>query len=542
MKRKGTRALIATWLHPETSQIALGIKGMSDAINNSQDCDGSAEITHFNYEDPPNIGDYDFVLFSVSNPLEYPNILMFFDKVAMPYYSSERDLDTPLVIGGGIGFSNPEPMSDFFDIVISGPNYKPLVNIINTTKNVRSRVRNKTHLLERFTDIGKLYIPSMIDFEFASDGTIRQINPQYVFHMEDDYDITKVPISGIFSREEAIFMPDVGCRKNCAFCSLTHFFDYHETDIDELKAEVDRLSKVGITRIKLNSASAIQHSKINDLLEYAKEKGIRVALGSVRLDDVNYDILEKLKENDAISETSYLYKNRKPEHGITMTFGIEFGSDELLHLMNKGITTRQIRDRINRLANNDVTNMGMYFMVGAPCETEEDRNMISELICYTFDQVYAHDGNLYVNINPFIPSPNTSVQRESFRSTEEFESYIKEIRENVEENIGKRNFESNIIFTSLSPGSFVYETATIRSDRRIGKFINTLHKACVVPEKLHDSMAERYLTDLSLPSLSFYRRQINDYETLPWAIVSNKRAEYGEKRFLYRKAEIEGRL
>ena len=66
----------------------------------------------------------DIIGFSLSNPLEFPQFFKLMDLIRLPYKSVDREF--PILVGGGHGFTNPEPMADFFDVIILGEGVQPL--------------------------------------------------------------------------------------------------------------------------------------------------------------------------------------------------------------------------------------------------------------------------------------------------------------------------------------------------------------------------------------------------------------------------------
>ena len=64
--------------------------------------------------------DFDLIGFSILYELNYTNILNILELAGIPFYSSRRDDSYPLIVGGGPCTCNPEPIADFFDIIVVG--------------------------------------------------------------------------------------------------------------------------------------------------------------------------------------------------------------------------------------------------------------------------------------------------------------------------------------------------------------------------------------------------------------------------------------
>src|SRR5208337_312106 len=75
----------------------------------------------FSLESRRPVRDFDILAFSVSFEQDYLNILEMLRLAGIPLRKEDRTADHPYVVLGGIcSFFNPEPLADFFDLVIVG--------------------------------------------------------------------------------------------------------------------------------------------------------------------------------------------------------------------------------------------------------------------------------------------------------------------------------------------------------------------------------------------------------------------------------------
>ena len=72
-------------------------------------------IPLFSLESRRPLNEFDIIGFSLGYELTYTNVLNMLDLAQIPVLASERNDSHPLVIAGGSGALNPEPMSDFID-------------------------------------------------------------------------------------------------------------------------------------------------------------------------------------------------------------------------------------------------------------------------------------------------------------------------------------------------------------------------------------------------------------------------------------------
>ena len=62
------------------------------------------------------ITNFDFLAFTLQYEMSYTNVLNMLNMAKIPLRASERKNDDPIVLGGGPGAYNPEPVYDIFDI------------------------------------------------------------------------------------------------------------------------------------------------------------------------------------------------------------------------------------------------------------------------------------------------------------------------------------------------------------------------------------------------------------------------------------------
>lgn len=139
-----------------------------------------------------------------------------------------------------------------------------------------------------------------------------------------------------------IFQVTLGCSFNkCSFCNMYRTKEYSERPWDEIKSEVDIVSKSfpQTERIFLADGDAINLSteKLVQLLDYIKEK-------FPNLERISCYAMPKNLLQKSPDELTLL--NSK---GLDMLYiGIETGNDILLKKITKGATSKSIIDACNR--------------------------------------------------------------------------------------------------------------------------------------------------------------------------------------------------
>ena len=73
---------------------------------------------------------FDIIGFSLPYEQLYTNVLTMLDLAGIPLRAADRSTDHPLIIAGGSGCYNPEPMSAFFDAMIIGEGEEVIFDVI----------------------------------------------------------------------------------------------------------------------------------------------------------------------------------------------------------------------------------------------------------------------------------------------------------------------------------------------------------------------------------------------------------------------------
>jgi B12-binding domain/radical SAM domain protein len=170
-----------------------------------------------------------------------------------------------------------------------------------------------------------------------------------------------------------------GCLGACTFCQVPRFFGHtiRSRGLDEIIGEAKAFREKGVARISISGGTGslyrYEDGKINTgafvelLRELAGVMGPKnVSAPDIRVDCINDEVL------DAIRDYTIGW----------VFFGIESGSDTILHQMGKGATVARVKDAVEECRNHHL-NVAGSFIVGYPTETPEDyeqtRSFIAEM-------------------------------------------------------------------------------------------------------------------------------------------------------------------
>ncbi len=138
--------------------------------------------------------DFDIVGFSLPYEQLYTNVLTMLDLAGFPLRAADRTAAHPLIIAGGSGCYNPEPMSAFFDAMVIGEGEEVIFEVIagvramagdwveietgasafSPAPNLQSPISpslDRRALLEALAAIPGVYVPAFYDASYAADGT-----------------------------------------------------------------------------------------------------------------------------------------------------------------------------------------------------------------------------------------------------------------------------------------------------------------------------------------------------------------------------------
>ncbi|GAG19394.1 unnamed protein product, partial [marine sediment metagenome] len=121
--------------------------------------------------------DFDIIGFSLGYELTYTNVLNMLHLARIPVLASERNDSHPIVIAGGSGALNPEPMADFIDLFVVGDGEEVLLELIDSFRDWKRQGAAKEELLRQVAAIPGIYVPSLYQVEYQADGLFNSIAP-----------------------------------------------------------------------------------------------------------------------------------------------------------------------------------------------------------------------------------------------------------------------------------------------------------------------------------------------------------------------------
>jgi radical SAM superfamily enzyme YgiQ (UPF0313 family) len=307
--------------------------------------------------------------FSMSWELDYVNILNLLESLEIPIATSARDNNHPIVFGGGpVLTANPEPFTDFFDVILLGDGEDLLGNFINAYKEVRNASREIQ--LKTLAQVPGIYVPSLYEVEYETlDGAIKSIKPISpeipAIVQKQTYRGNVLSASTVVTEKAAwenIYMVEVvrSCPEMCRFCLASYLtLPFRTASVEESLIPAIERGLAVTNRLGLLGASVTQHPEFETLLNYIsqpKYDDVRLSIASVRTNTVTVQLAQTLAKRDTRS----------------LTIAIESGSEKLREIINKKLHNDEIIQAAVNTKAGGLSNLKLYGMAGIPGEESED--------------------------------------------------------------------------------------------------------------------------------------------------------------------------
>ncbi len=462
------------------------------------------------------LSSFDIIGFSLQYELSYTNVLNMLDLAGIPFLASDRGETDPLIIAGGPACFNPEPVTDFFDVIVIGDGESAAVEICRSVREKnRGNIKDKKSLLTQLRRIKGVYLPSDFKIHYGSNGSIEKIEALVSNHpfikkailpnIEESLFPTKqvIPFTELIHDRLSIEISR-GCTRGCRFCQAGMIYrpvrERNPNSIME-KAET-ALAQNGYEDLSLLSLSSGDYSCIEPILKALMDRfssnNVAISLPSLRIDSLSPLMIEEIKR---VRKTGF-------------TLAVEAGSERLRRFINKGITEQDILNMARTVYEAGWKLIKLYFMVGLPFEEDQDLQEIIQLT-RQIANLAGKGGNkpkLNVSVSTFVPKSHTPFMWAPQIALEESRRRIQFIRDGLK--------GSRIRVKWNQPELSWLEGIFSRGDRRLSQTIIEAWKQGA----RYDAWGEHFHLELWEKAFSLSERDPQFYlhrkrpldEILPW--------------------------
>lgn len=463
----------------------------------------------FSLESQRPLTDFDIIAFSLPFENDYPNILKILSMSGITLLSRERKEKEPLILGGGIAATlNPEPLADFFDLFILGEAEEAIIQFLDACLEARNpALSRKDFLFSLQKEVEGIYVPRFYTVSYGNNHLIESMAP---VSNQLPRKIKKRSVSNInaFLTEQCIatrdtelggmFISEVsrGCRRGCRFCAAGFVFRparFRKAEL--LKTSFLKALEKG-KKIGLLGTAVSDHPEIISLCRFIRERKGRVAIGSLRLDKLNLELVHLLKEG-----------------GVeTIALAPEAGSSRLREVIHKGITEEHIFRAVEMLADAGIPNIRLYFMVGLPTEDDEDIEAIIDLTKKIRHHADKHSlgrrsfKRITLSINQFIPKAATPFQWHPLTDLNTVKKRVKMI------NAAFRRESSIRVIHDLPKWNYVQALLSL-GDRRVSAIMLAVYR--------YGGNWPQALKKVNINPDFYVYRQKELSEILPWDFVDH---------------------
>ncbi|MDV6030978.1 MAG: TIGR03960 family B12-binding radical SAM protein [Phycisphaera sp. RhM] len=440
------------------------------------------EIPLYTLETFTALSQFDVVGLSLQYEISSPNVLTMIDLGGIPLESVDRTMNDPLLVAGGPCCQNPEPMADYFDVMITGDGEPALPTVCDLWLEIKESYRRSdgtwadgeegkrqrsdalakvANTLE-YAYVPRFYQPTYNDGRIASLERVRDDVPTtFAPSVISDLDGIPLPTDPIVPYIECVHDRIAleimrGCPHLCRFCQSTVI--KRPLRIREVDTIVDAAWEsylnTGHNEISILSLSSSDYPHFEPLVkrlhEVFKPLGVNISVPSLRVND-QLRSLPQLIGTDRRS---------------SLTLAPEVARDDMREQIRKKIKNSDLIEGCRNAFQNGFDSVKLYFMCGLPGERPVDLDGIvdlAETIATVGKEVKGRYARVTASVSNFVPKAHTPYQWNGMQSREYFHwahKYMWSRRKIRSVNIKCHNVETSLLEGVLS-----------RGDRRTGNAI-----------------------------------------------------------------------
>jgi radical SAM family uncharacterized protein len=425
--------------------------------------------------------EFDVLGMSLQYEICYSNILTMLDLGGVPLRSLARGPRDPLVVVGGPCAQNPEPLSPFFDVCVTGDGEPALPLLCDEWLRLKEEfgvahhawsdeegLRIREEMLARlaarlpYAYVPRFYEPEYADGRFVSLNRTRSDVPETIEpSVIADLDGTPLPVAPIVPYVECVHDRIAieimrGCPWQCRFCQSTVIKrPLRIREVETIvQAALASYRNTGLNEISLLSLSTSDYPHFEQLVRRMREvfnpMGVSVSVPSLRVN-------EQLRSVAALIGS---------ERQTGLTLAPEVARDDMREQIRKKIKNEDLYEGTRQAFRNGFRRVKLYFLCGLPGERAVDLDGIidmAETISRIGKEEFGRFAEVTASVSNFVPKAHTPYQWNGMQTRDYFHWAHRYLRQR--NTLRSVKVKCHPVETSLLEGLFS------RGDRRLGEVI-----------------------------------------------------------------------
>lgn len=519
----------------------MGLKILYDILNNIEgvvaercfapapDCETllrKHNVPLYSLESKTPLSEFDIIGITLPYELTYTNILNVIDLARIPVWQKDRGDNHPIILGGGTGSYNPEPVADFFDAIAIGDGEEVILEIISKMidwkrthgvdlMSANSKTGSREKLLDELKSIEGMYIPSFFAPEYNDDGTLKIMRPlragyasvkkRIVMDLNAQPYPTKLVLPNIKLVHDRIGIEiQRGCTRMCRFCQAGYIERPTRQRAPETVLEIARKSyeETGIDEISLLSLSAGDYQTIVPTLKELNRryagKNVSISVPATRTETLTPELIAEVKK---VRRTGF-------------TIAPEAGSERMRRVINKGNKIDDLLVACRNAFSAGYQLIKFYYLCGIPFEHDEDVIGIANEAGQALDIGLEYTRNLEINVSvsTLVPKPFTPFQWDPQLTLEETRRKHDLVRRHLK--------DRRLRFKCHKPEMSFLEGLFARGDRRLSTVVfHAFQNGCRFDEWEEHLNFPKWQATIAATKVDtdFYlHRMRGQDEVLPW--------------------------
>jgi len=456
---------------------------------------------------------FDVLGFTLQYEMTYTNILNMLDLSGIPVHSRERGEEHPIVIAGGSGAFNPEPMAQFIDAFFLGEGEDAVIELADLVREWKRSGASRDQKLRDLLRLPGVYVPAFYEARYGDDGHFTVLEPTIA---EAPATITRrivetlppalvkpiVPFLQTVHDRAAVEIQR-GCTQGCRFCQAGMIYrPTRERSPEEVvQAARELMLNTGYDELSLLSLSTTDHSQIVPMVNQLTStfEDLKVGIPSTRVDSFSVEVANAVA------------KGKKH----TLTLAPEAGSQRLRNAINKLVSEEDLLGAAENAFQRGWTGIKMYYMVGLPTETMDDVAGIIEMgqkVKAIGKKYVGGRARVRVSTSNLVPKPHTPFQW---------------ARQDTDDELRPKHFllkdgcrSSGVEFSWNDPRDSFVEAVLSRGDRRVGDAVYEAWKRGAKfdawGEYFNSTLWQEAFAATGVDAEWFAHREWDTREPLPW--------------------------